>query len=168
MTEPNPLKRLLPSAYDSLLILAVLFIATAITLPLTGGKGAKPNNIFMTLYLFSTIYLFYGWFWSHGGQTLGMRAWKQKLLSFDGKPVSWRQTFIRLITALPAWSLFLFGLLLWMVPDKIELAKGLNAIPEWLLVLCGFVWVLFENRNNNWRDKLSGTHIVMVNNKKEA
>lgn len=157
--HPSILKRLLVAIYDGFLILATAFFASALTLLLTGGEATSTNNIYMTLYLFAVIYIFYGWFWTHGGQTLGMRAWKQKLVQFDGSPVNWKQSFIRVLTGLPAWLLFIIGLSLY----KVKLPESLSGIPEWSVVLCGFIWVLLDNRSNNWRDKLSGTHIILVN-----
>ena len=161
-SQPNLFKRLLAALYDSFLILATVFIATALTLPFTRGEIAAENNIFMSLYLLTVIYIFYGWFWTHGGQTLGMRVWKQRLVPFEGSAVSWQQSFIRFITGLPAWSLFLIGLILSI---KTDIAESLTSIPAWSLVLVGLIWVLLDNRNNNWRDKLSGTHIIMVKDK---
>jgi uncharacterized RDD family membrane protein YckC len=160
MSHPNLLKRLLVALYDGLLILATIFFATALTLPFTKGNIAAENKIYMSLYLLVVIYIFYGWFWTHGGQTLGMRAWKQKLISLDGNAISWQQSFIRVITGLPAWLLFIVGLILWI---KADIAETLTAIPGWVFALTGFIWVLLNNKNNSWRDKLSGTQVVIVN-----
>jgi uncharacterized RDD family membrane protein YckC len=33
---------------------------------------------------------FFCWFWTHGGQTLGMRAWKIRLEKADGTPCDTR------------------------------------------------------------------------------
>lgn len=41
---------------------------------------------------------FFAWFWYKGGQTLGMRAWRLKLVSMDGKKVTKRQAIIRALT----------------------------------------------------------------------
>lgn len=161
-SHPTTLKRLLVALYDSFLILATTFIATALTLPFTKGEISADKNIYMSLYLFMVIYVFYGWFWTHGGQTLGMRAWKQRLVQLDGTTVTWQQAFIRVITGLPAWGLFLIGLLLWSAPERITLSKSLSVIPAWSLALVGFIWVLLDTRSNNWRDKLSGTHIIIA------
>jgi len=157
--HPSLFKRLLVALYDSLLVLATVFVASALTLPFTSGEAASTNNIYMTLYLLAVIYIFFGWFWTHGGQTLGMRAWKQQLVQFDGSPVNWQQAFIRFISALPAWSLFLIGLILWIKP---EVAETLTSIPGWIFALGGFIWVLLDSRSHNWRDKISGTHVILV------
>lgn len=165
MPQPTLLKRLLASIYDGFLILASIFVATALTLPFTKGEIKPENNIYMTIYLFIVIYIFYGWFWTHGGQTLGMRSWKQKLVSQNGEAITWQQAFIRVVTGLPSWLLFIVGTLIWMLPGKIILAESLTNIPAWLWAFTGFIWVLLDNRNNNWRDKISNTQIIIVEDK---
>ncbi len=159
MSYPSLLKRLFAALYDGFLILAMLFFATALTLPFTKGEIAAGNNIYMSLYLLTVIYIFYGWFWTHGGQTLGMRVWKQRLIAINDGAVNWQQSFIRFITGLPAWLIFFIGLILWIKPG---IAESLTTIPGWLIALTGFIWVLLDNRSNNWRDKLSGTQIIVV------
>ncbi|MCW8901973.1 MAG: RDD family protein [Gammaproteobacteria bacterium] len=159
MSHPSTFKRLLASLYDSFLILATAFVATALTLPFTKGEMSAGNNIYMSLYLFMVIYIFYGWFWTHGGQTLGMRAWKQKLVQRDGSAVNWQQSFIRVITGLPAWFLFLVGIILSI---KSDIAAAITIIPAWLFALTGFIWILLNTRNNGWQDKLSGTQVITV------
>ena len=159
MSHPTIYKRLLAATYDSCLLLGTTFIATALTLPFSKGEVQANHKIFMSLYLLSVFYIFYGWFWTHGGQTLGMRVWKQRLITTDGRPVSWQQSFIRFITAVPAWFLFLVGIILWV---KSDIAQSLSSVPAWLITLTGFIWVLINTRNNNWRDKLSGTQVIIT------
>ncbi len=159
MTHPNTIKRLLAALYDGFLVLATIFIATALTMPFTKGEVAANNRIYMSLYLLIVAYIFFAWFWTHGGQTLGMRVWKQKLIGLDGKAVNWQQSFIRFISGLPAWGLFIIGLILWI---KSDIAESLTNIPGWLFTLTGFIWVLLNTKSNNWRDKLSGTQIIVV------
>lgn len=44
---------------------------------------------------------FFLWFWKHGGQTLGMRAWRLKIYNLkDEDDIGYGRLFIRLITAL--------------------------------------------------------------------
>ncbi|MFO1432341.1 MAG: RDD family protein [Candidatus Competibacteraceae bacterium] len=92
------LRRLAAISYDSLLLLAVLFIATVLVLPLNGGVAIR-HNPFFSSYLFVVCFLFYGWFWTHGGQTLGMRAWKLRLQRRDGGVVTWWQALARFLLA---------------------------------------------------------------------
>lgn len=43
---------------------------------------------------------FFLWFWKHGGQTLGMRAWRLKIYNLkDEKNISYARLALRLVTA---------------------------------------------------------------------
>lgn len=127
-------KRLAALFYDTLLLLAVWFIAVAILLPLTGGEAFAPNNPLLTTYLLFISFFFYGWFWMHGGQTLGMRAWRLQLRNLRPGPVSWLQVLLRFMVALP--SGLLFGL--------------------------GYLWILIDRKHLSWHDRYSETSIVQL------
>jgi uncharacterized RDD family membrane protein YckC len=129
MSEPGFLRRLAAVLYDLLLLIAVLFVATALLLPLNKGEAFTGQQFFYPLYLLIISFLFYAWFWTHGGQTLGLRAWKIKVLTFDLKPVSWKQALLRFVTAILSWGLF-----------------GL-----------GFFWILVDKNHRSWHDNLSKT-----------
>jgi uncharacterized RDD family membrane protein YckC len=44
---------------------------------------------------------FFLWFWKHGGQTLGMRAWRMRIYNLrDDQDVSYGRLLLRLISAL--------------------------------------------------------------------
>ncbi|MDH5425779.1 MAG: RDD family protein [Gammaproteobacteria bacterium] len=134
--EPASLfKRLVAIGYDGLLLIAVLFIATALTLPLNGGvaiTNQHPYFPFLVIYWFLVSFIFYGWFWTHGGQTLGMKTWKLELISTDHKKITWNQAFIRFCCAI--FSTLLFGL--------------------------GFLWSLFNEKKATLHDILSNTMLV--------
>jgi uncharacterized RDD family membrane protein YckC len=109
-------RRLVAMFYDALLLLSVLLLATAVALLLTRGN-LDYHNPFFRSYLFLIWFVFYAWFWTHGGQTLGMQAWKLRLQRPDGGPVSLWQALLRFLAAFP--SLLLFGLgMLWMLVDR--------------------------------------------------
>jgi uncharacterized RDD family membrane protein YckC len=124
--------------YDALLLLAVLFLATALLLPFNAGEAFTSGQIFYPAYLFAISFGFYGWFWTHGGQTLGLRAWKLKLLTPDQKPISWRQAFLRFSAALLSWTLF-----------------GL-----------GFMWIMIDKKKYSWHDHLSKTALFLQSDNK--
>lgn len=92
------LKQLAAMLYDSLLIIALLFVATAILLPL--NKGEAINGPIYTLYLLLVIFIFYSWFWNKSGQTLGMKVWKIRIINDYGFNPSWPISFLRLMFAL--------------------------------------------------------------------
>ncbi|MGB5301177.1 MAG: RDD family protein, partial [Thiogranum sp.] len=59
----NLWRRLAALFYDSLLLLAIWFIAIAILLPLTAGEAIEANNPLLTTYLLFISFFFYAWFW---------------------------------------------------------------------------------------------------------
>ena len=104
------LKQLAAMLYDSLLIFALLFFASAIALIFNRGEAIESSPLF-NLYLVFTLFTFYAWFWHKSGQTLGMRVWKIRIVSeFGGNP-SWGVCYLRLMFALLSWLCFGLGYL---------------------------------------------------------
>ncbi|KAF3977947.1 MAG: RDD family protein [Methylococcales symbiont of Iophon sp. n. MRB-2018] len=111
MHYPSFLRHLAIIVYDSFLLLASLFLATTIILPFNQGEAFTSSQFFFPLYLLAISFLFYGWFWTHGGQTLGMRAWKTTVLTINRDPISWKQALIRFLMAQVSWLSFGLGFL---------------------------------------------------------
>ncbi len=44
--------------------------------------------------------VFFAYFWTKSGQTIGMRAWRLKVQTLDGKLITWPQAIIRSVAAL--------------------------------------------------------------------
>lgn len=104
-------RRLAIIVYDSLLLMALLFIAMVPS----GGMTIAPHSLManlVLLYLLAVGFVFYGWFWTHGGQTLGMKTWKVQLLRNDGALPTWKDAFIRYMVAVLTLGLGLFASLL--------------------------------------------------------
>ena len=112
--------RLVAIFYDALLLLSALLIATALALLVTKGTLHYHNPFFRTS-LFLICFSFYSWFWLHGGQTLGMRAWRLRLQRIDGQPITIWQALLRFMAAIPSLALAGLGLL-WILVDKDKLA----------------------------------------------
>lgn len=137
INRPGLLLRLIIVIYDGLLLAGVLFaaytiiFALALLLPEPVASSAWLKHLqFAMLVLLS--FLFYGWFWVNGGQTLGMRAWHLYLIKEDGKFISWRQAAIRYCAA----SL------------------------SWLFIGLGFAFILLNRDKKTWHDLLSKSSIV--------
>lgn len=128
---PSFFRRLAAMFYDSFLLLALWFLATALLLPLNGGQAFSSRQIFYPIYLLSVSFGFYGWFWTHGGQTLGLKAWKIKVLTLDKQPLNWKQAGIRFVAAILSWAI-----------------GGL-----------GFFWLLWDKNGYAWHDYLSKTAV---------
>jgi len=136
---PGLLRRLAAIFYDIMLIAALLVLAAVIVvLPLGAVAGIEGDvigaNLFFRLFLLLVIVSFFCWFWLRGGQTLGMRAWRMKLVRDDGKPLRLADTLLRQAAAVLSWS-----------------AAGL-----------GFLWSLWDAERLTWHDRLTGTRLVML------
>ena len=136
MTKPTTnasfLRRLGAMTYDAFLLFALLMIAAIPVVMIAGANSTFFKSPLYTLYLFTICFVFYGWFWTHGGQTLGMRSWKIRVVRDDNLPLGWDSALLRFLMA--TISLMLFGL--------------------------GFIWILFDRDNLAWHDQISRTHIV--------
>lgn len=117
--------------YDAFLLAAVLFVATAVILPLNSGSAFTSKQYYYPIYLIGVSFFFYAWFWTHGGQTLGLRTWKTKILTFDKRPITWRQAVVRFVAAILSWA-----------------CLGI-----------GFWWIGLNNQKYGWHDILSGTAV---------
>jgi uncharacterized RDD family membrane protein YckC len=130
-------RRLAALVYDSLIVLAVLLLATALAmLPLglmMGGEALSEqqilveNPIFFSWLMFSWFY-YYTWCWRHGGQTVGMKAWRIKLIPIGEDKMTWKQSAQRFLTG----------------------ALGLANL-----------WALVGARRG-WHDIISNTNVVLI------
>ncbi|HID45781.1 MAG TPA: RDD family protein [Chromatiaceae bacterium] len=139
--EPGLLRRLAAIIYDSFLVGALVAAAfTLVYLPLATGFGLENLGDYplyraaMTIWIFTVGIGFHLWFWTHGGQTLGMRAWRIMLFSSDGRSPRLKQAIIRYAVAIISLA-----------------ALGL-----------GFLWILIDPRKRAWHDIASGTRLVLV------
>lgn len=143
--QPAPLwRRLGAIVYDAFLLAGLLVVASAlVTVPLGLGLGRDAADaVFRSAafrtpffaYCVATVAAFHGWFWTHGGQTLGMRAWRIRVLREDGSA-------LRAGDAARRW---------------------LAALLSWLPCGLGFLWSLVDRERLAWHDRLSGTRLVVV------
>jgi len=136
---PGLVRRLAAMFYDGLLLIALWFVVTALLLAVSGGHMADPDRPLWLLYtlrvsLLLVTFIFFAGFWTNGGQTLGMRAWRLKLISASGDPVTWKQALWRFAAAIP--SIGAFGL--------------------------GLIWMLLDKERCAVHDRLSGTRLILL------
>ncbi len=129
--------RLIAAIYDLLPLAALWFTAAAIALALTGG--ALDVHLFAHKFIVQTLVLgvsamYFIISWTRGGATIGMRAWRLRVVGADGSPVSIKQALLRFAVALVSLG-----------------ACGL-----------GFVWCLIDHERRAWHDIAARTLLVRV------
>jgi len=75
------LRRLAAIFYDLLLLLGVLFALSAVAVWINRGIAVEHPVYYLALLV--AVFFFYGWFWTHGGQTLGLRTWRLQVVVHD-------------------------------------------------------------------------------------
>ena len=126
----GPFLRIIASVYDFFLLLGVWFLVGSLALWLNGGEILNP--VLGSLLVFLSGWTFYAFFWMKNGQTLGMQAWKIKLVADDNQAISIKSMLQRLVLGL------LFGSI-----------AGLN-----------FFVILFRSDKKSLNDIFSRTKIV--------
>lgn len=135
LPPPGFLRRLGAMFYDLLLLLALLMMLSYPYVWLTGGTN--PGLAIKTayqFYLLAICFFYYTGFWVRGGQTLGLRTWRMKLVTKDGGPITWGVAFKR------------FGF----------------AIVSLLCLGLGFLWVIYDRDKLAWHDRWSGTRLIRL------
>ncbi|MGB0468213.1 MAG: RDD family protein [Pontibacterium sp.] len=126
----SPLKRLGAMVYDFMLIVALWMLIGAIAVAFNDGEAVE-GALFNTV-LFLATFSFFAFFWTRNGQTLGMMAWRLRVQTLEGGPISLTQALIRFLVAAVS-----FG------------CAGL-----------GYLWMFISQDKMTWHDQLSKTHMV--------
>lgn len=127
-------RRLGAMVYDAMMVFAALMVVTMVVSLLPPGREIPAGTLWFQLLLLATAVLFHCGFWTHGGQTIGMLAWRIRVERYDGSPLRWRDALLRYAAAI------------------------LSAVPLGL----GYWWSLFDADKLAWHDRLSRTRLVRV------
>lgn len=140
-TVPAPFWRRCAAAfYDAFLLLALWMVAVTFDTVARDFLNLDRSWQALRAYLFLVGLLFFGWFWTHGGQTLGMRAWRLQLRANDGGPIGWPRASLRYAVAYLSWGVAMLGVL----------------------------WCLIDRRGRAWHDIASGTELVVKRHDEES
>lgn len=155
-------RRLAAAAYDGLLLLAILMIATAVLQAFTGGEAivrASVGRAWEYAYRGALVALVFAYFWvawTRRGQTLGMKSWHLRVERTDGGPMRTLDVLRRLACGAPLYLLAIAGTLLYMT-KKVgpwgALALCLPLVASYATLLAG---------RGTLHDLLSRTRIVRV------
>ena len=136
--SPSLPRRLAAMLYDALLVVALVATVNAIALgvvvQITAGDQQVLNAHLVQLLTALSNVGFFSLFWLHGGQTLGMQAWRIKLVDFQGGPPTTGKALLRCMGA--CLSAACLGL--------------------------GYLWCLVDRNHCYWHDYLSGTELILL------
>ena len=137
---PAPLPaRFAVMIYESLLVTAVVFVASFIVIPVVGEMQAPWQRHLFQVYLLGILFAYFSAFWLRSGQTLAMKTWRIRLVQQNGCTLTFRQAVLRFVLAL-------LGL---------------------LLAGTGFWWAFFDRDKQFLHDRLVGTRLIRVPRKRE-
>jgi len=131
MTNSSLRRRFGAILYDSLLVLALLFLATLPFISMSGGESVAPGTLSHQVTLLLVVHLFFVGFWSGYGRTLGMQSWRLRIETAAGEKPSYAAASLRFFAAILSW-----------------LPAGL-----------GFWWQLWDADRLTWHDRISGTRL---------
>jgi len=127
------MRRLLALLYDWLLIIALMMVLS-VPLVAPSNEAIAVGNPWYRAGLIALTASFFAGFWCYRGQTLGMRAWRLKVVDHQGNELSPATAMLRFTAA--CFSTAAFGM--------------------------GFIWILFDPDKLSWHDRLSRTRIVQL------
>lgn len=141
--SPGLPRRLAALLYDSCLVAPLIMAAVAIAMGVHTATAVSEDVAPLAPWLVQVLallclYAFFAAFWLKGGQTLGMQAWRVKLV------------------ALPGYQL---------TPGRIALRLAGALLSAGCLGL-GYLWCLVDRRGRYWHDVFSHTALVLVPKKR--
>jgi uncharacterized RDD family membrane protein YckC len=129
--------RLAAAAYDLLPLIGLWFVAAVLALAVTGGTldtHTLAGKLLVQGFALALSAAYFVVSWARGGQTIGMRAWRLRLVDQEGGPVSWPRALLRFAVALVSLA-----------------ALG-----------AGFWWALFDAQGRTWHDMAARTRLLRI------
>lgn len=156
-------RHLLAMVYDLFLIIPLLMVTSAVLIAIHGPTETAAVRTVPAWQQWSLACValigFYGTFWRQKGQTLGMQAWRVKLVpSGTSATVTWGQAAGRVIVAsMP----FILGLLPYLVFDVNDAGAWIY-ITTAVIACCGFLWRFFNEDRLYLHDLVTGTELRLT------
>ena len=165
LQSPGLIRRLAAMLYDSFLVLGIVIISL-LPAPLIDEalRLSLQGKIMIRMYLLGVVFMFFGWFWTHRGQTLGMRAWRIKLVSERGTRVTWSQALQRYLTI----CMFVIGILsvavffLPVIESQGRPVKIAYITATGILMASGHLCCLIHPKNYSIFDLITKTKLIVI------
>lgn len=108
------------------------FVAYLIDIILLAIVGGILNAIHLGGLTTIVDIVYFVYFWSTTGQTVGMMPFKLKVVRVDGQPLSWSTGILRYV-----------GLIISTIP-----------------IFLGLFWVIWDPQKQGWHDKIASTYVT--------
>jgi len=153
---PAPIwRRLAALAYDGMLFLALLMAGLVLAIPFVAYFVAEDartplhNYAVLQGYGYFIGLAFFGWSWTRGGQTLGMRVWRVQVRRLDGAPLHWPVAVLRYSVGLA------------VIVGALWLGQRFGA-PAYGAALLAYVPCLLSSRGQALGDLVASTEVVSL------
>jgi uncharacterized RDD family membrane protein YckC len=156
LAAPGLARRLAAFVYEGVLLFGVVMISGYLYSSLTQQRHALQGQRGLQAFVFLVLAIYFVWFWSHGGQTVAMRAWHLRLIASDGHGVSQGRAMVRYLAC---W--------IWFVPALLgaRLAGMHSAFQIFATLAVGVIvyalLALLRPDRQYWHDALCGTRMVL-------
>lgn len=161
-------RRLGAMLYDTLLVLAVVIVVGTVPfLPVLHGRVLVPSEVGWLAWLYwgcqvTLIALFFGFFWTRSGQTVGMLPWRLRIVRADGRGITWGDALLRLGILAALLVPFMLGDWLfwrhWQDPAARTIARYASLAP----ILLSYAWIWIDRERLAWHDRWSRTRIIVL------
>lgn len=155
LPAPGIARRLASFVYEGVLLFGVVMIAGYLYSTLTQQRHGLQGRHGLQLFLFLALGIYFVWFWSHGGQTVAMKAWHIRLVSADGGPVGQGRAFVRYLLS---WLWFVPALVLAKLSGLHEAGATFGILAAGVLAFAALA--LLRSDRQFWHDVACGTRLV--------
>jgi len=152
---PGLLRRLAAFVYEGVLLFGVLMLAGFVYSSLTQQRHALQGKTGLQVFLFGVLGLYFSWFWSHGGQTVAMKAWHIRLVGADLAPLPPGRALLRYLLA---WLWFVPALATAHFAGLLGGAAMAAILLVGVLAYAALAWLRPDRQF--WHDAVCGTRLV--------
>ncbi len=101
---PSLWRRMASFLYEGVLLFGVTFLSGYLYAALTQQRNALIGKAGLQAFEFVVLGVYFIWFWTHGGQTVAMKAWHLRVVDEQGAPLSQGRALARYLLS---WLWFL-------------------------------------------------------------
>lgn len=155
LVTPGLPRRLAAFVYEGVLLFGVVMVAGYLYSTLTLQRNALQGHSGLQGFLFVVLAIYFVWFWSHGGQTVAMKAWHLRVVTHDGQALGSVRALLRYLAC---W--------IWFVPALgVAWLAGLHGAAQIFAVMAAGIaayalLALVHPQHQFWHDALCGTRLV--------